>query len=69
MTARQPHDAPWRFDRPPRLVCLACGKAVFGPIAKPFDLIPNAECDICAAPGLMVHASVFRDFDPTSNFD
>jgi hypothetical protein len=51
----------YRFEHPPQLVCLDCGKAVFGRIVKPFDLIENRECDICAAAGQVVHASVFRD--------
>jgi len=51
-----------RLDRPPRLVCLPCGKALFGPIVKPFDMIANEECEICAAMGPVIHASVFRDY-------
>jgi hypothetical protein len=59
-------EAPFRFDHPPQLVCLDCGKAVFGRIVRPFDLIESQECDICAAPGEVVHASAFRDFDRMS---
>lgn len=51
-----------RFERPPQLVCLPCGKALFGPIARSFDLIPNHECEICAAAGDVVYSSVFRDY-------
>jgi len=51
-----------RFERPPQLVCLPCGKALFGPIIRPFDLIANEECEICAAAGQVVPASVFRDY-------
>lgn len=50
------------FDHPPQLVCLDCGKAVFGRIVKPFDLIEKRECEIFAVFGLVTHASVFRDY-------
>lgn len=51
-----------RFERPPHLVCLPCGKALFGPIVRPFNLIESEECEICAEVTWTVHASVFRDY-------
>ena len=51
-----------RLDHPPRLVCLPCGKALFGPINRLFDMIPNQECEICAAAGDVVQAGVFRNY-------
>lgn len=60
MTLTKPK-GPHQFDTLPQLVCLDCGKAVFGRIIKSFDVFENAECDICAALGQVVHAKVFRD--------
>lgn len=46
-------------DAPLHLVCLPCGKAFFGPPVKPFNLIENEECEICAERTRVVHVSVF----------
>lgn len=56
----RPHHS---FSAPPQLVCLDCGKAIFGPIVKPFNLIEGEECEICAQPTCLVHGSVFRDYE------
>ncbi len=60
-----PFQPPARLSGPlgesPQLVCLDCGKALFGPIVKPFNLIDNEECEICATVTQVVHVSIFRD--------
>lgn len=50
------------FDSPPQLVCLDCGKAIFGPIVRPFDLVEGHECEICAKATMVAHGSVFRNY-------
>lgn len=62
-TGPTPQGQRFRFDAPLRLVCLACGRAVLGPIVAPFDVIENGECDICASPGQVVQAHVFRNYE------
>lgn len=49
---------------PLHLVCLPCGKAFFGPPMKPFNLIENEECELCAERTRVVHVSVFRGSSP-----
>lgn len=47
------------------LVCLPCGKAFFGPPVKPFNVIEDEECELCAERTRVVHVSIFTASAPT----